>query len=194
MNRAARSSARQRGQNGNAVMEFAIVMFPFFALIFGILSITYAIFLRGVMQNAAREGVRWAITFNRGTFNGTNCSSSQSDCIKKVVQTNSFGFLSGTNVSYIHIDYYAPFRLNTPIAAGDLPITSTDANYPNVQYMNQTNNVVEVSVQGYPMLWLAPFPGYLNQQAFTINTYASDVLQGYGVDSAGNAYNSPPTP
>jgi hypothetical protein len=185
---------RRRRQNGNAVMEFAIIMFPFFALIFGIMSITYAIFLKGVIQNAAREGARWAITYNRGTFDGINCATSQAPCIVQVVKDNSFGFLSGTNSQYIQINYYPPFRLNTAIAAGQLPITSTDPAYANVTYMNQTNNVVEVSVAGLPMVWLAPFPGYLNQQAFTMSAYASDVLQGYGVDSGGNAYLSPPTP
>ncbi len=188
------SRERRRGQNGNAIMEFALIIFPFFALIFGILSITYAIFLQGVIQNASREGVRWAITFNRGTFDGINCTTSQAACIKQVVQDNSFGFLAGTNIQYIQINYYPPFRLNTAITSSELPITSTDSNYPNVTYMNQTNNVVSVSVSGFPMTWLAPFPGYLNQQAFTITATASDVLQGYGVDSGGNAYTSPPTP
>ena len=186
---------RHRGQHGNAIMEFAIIMFPFFALIFGILSITYAIFLKGVIQNATREGVRWAITYNRGTFDGINCATSQAPCIKQVVQDNAFGFLSGTKSQYIQINYYPPFRLNQAITSGELPITSTDANYPNVTYMNQTNNVVEVTVTGYPMLWLAPFPGYLNQQAFTMSASGSDVLQGYGVNPAtGDAYAAPPTP
>jgi Flp pilus assembly protein TadG len=175
-------------------MEFAIVIFPFFALIFGILSITYAVFLQGVLQNAAREGVRWAVTFNRGTYDGLACSTSQATCIKQVVQDNAFGFLSGSNSQYIQINYYPPFNLNTAITNSALPITSTDPNFANVTYMNQTYNVVVVSVSGYPVSWLAPFPGYLNQQSFTMTASASDVLQGYGTDSNGNAYTAPPTP
>jgi Flp pilus assembly protein TadG len=184
---------RRRRQNGNAIMEFALIIFPFFALIFGILSITYGIFLQGVIQNAAREGVRWAITFNRGTYDGINCATSQATCITQVVQDNAFGFLSGTNSQYIQINYYAPFNLNTALTAAALPVTSTDPNYPNVVYLNQTGNVVTVSVSGYPMLWLAPFPGYLNQHTFSLNANASDVLAGYG-DNNGVAYSAPPTP
>jgi Flp pilus assembly protein TadG len=193
---------RRRGQHGNAILEFALIMLPFFGLIFGIMSITYMIFMQGVIQNAVREGVRWAITFNRGTYDGNNCGTSQATCITAVVQDNAFGFLSGTNSQYIHINYYAPFNLSQPIAAGDVAggktITSTDSNYPNVQYMNQTNNVVEVTVTGFPMTWLVPFPGSLNNaaypQPFTMGASASDVLEGYGVDSNGNANQAPPTP
>ena len=92
------------------------------------------------------------------------------------------------------INYYPPFSLNTPITAASLPITSTDPNYPNVTYMNQTNNVIQVTVTGYPAVWLAPFPGFLNQQAFTLYASASDVLEGYGVDTTtGALYTGPPT-
>jgi len=174
-------------------MEFAIVIFPFFALIFGIMSVTYMIFLQGVLQNAAREGVRWAITYNRNTYDGLNCATSQATCITQVVQDNAFGFLSGTNSKYISINYYAPFNLNTALTAASLPVTSTDPNYPNVTYLNQTGNVVTVSVSGFPAMWLAPFPGFLNQQTFTLNATASDVLAGYG-DNNGVAYTAPPTP
>lgn len=190
----------RRGQNGNAIMEFAIVIFPFFALIFGIMSITYMIFIKGVIQNATREGVRWAITFNRGTYDGINCATSQAPCITQVVEDNAFGFLSGTNsagVPYsncIQINYYAPFNLSTPITVAALPITSTDPNYPNVIYMNQTGNVVTVAVSGYTTPWLAPFPGYLNQQVFSLYASASDVLETYGSNSLGVAYTTPPTP
>lgn len=175
-------------------MEFAIVIFPFFALIFGIISITYMIFLQGVFQNATRAGCRWAITFNHGTYDSIDCSTLQDSCIKAVVQDNAFGFLSGTNSKYIVINYYPPFDLSNAIAPpGTFPIKSTDTNYADVNYINQTNNVISVTVTGYPALWLAPFPGYLNQQAFTLNATASDVLEGYGVSTAGVIYTAPPT-
>jgi Flp pilus assembly protein TadG len=188
------SRERRRRQHGNAILEFAIIIFPFFALIFGIMSITYAIFLQGVIQNASREGVRWAVTFNRGTYDGINCATSQAPCITQVVEDNAFGFLSGSNSKYIQINYYAPFNLSTALTSGGLPVTSTDPNFANVTYLNQTYNVITVSVSGYPMAWLAPLPGYLNQQTFSLNANASDVLQGYGVNSSGTAYTSPPTP
>jgi hypothetical protein len=163
-------------------------------LIFGILSITYMIFLQGVLQNAARQGCRWAITFNTGTYDGINCATSQAPCITQVVEDNAFGFLSGTNSQYIQINYYAPFNLSTALTSGALPVTSTDPNYPNVTYLNQTNNVITVSVNAFPAPWLAPFPGYLNQQTFSLNASASDVLEGYGVNSSGQANSAPPTP
>jgi hypothetical protein len=59
--------------------------------------------------------------------------------------------------------------------------------------MNQTNNVVSVTVSNYPAAWLAPFPGYLNQQTFNLNATASDVLQGYGVAANGSINPAPPT-
>ena len=201
MNRLRAEAGSRRGchaRRGNAIAEFALIIFPFFALIFGILSITYVIFLKGVLQHATREGCRWAITFSRKTYDGVDCASSQASCISQVMQDNAFGFLSGTSSQYIQVNYYPPFRLNQAIAASELAggktITSTDSNYANVAYMNQTGNVIEVTVTGYPIKWLAPFPGYLDQQTFSLFASASDVLPGYGVDDNGNAYPSPPTP
>ncbi|MGA3027731.1 MAG: TadE family protein [Bryobacteraceae bacterium] len=190
---------RQRAQHGNAIMEFAIVIFPFFALIFGIMSVTYMVFLQGVIQSSVRAGCRWAITFNRGTYDGINCASTQDSCIKAVVEDNALGFLSGANSQYIVINYYPPFRLGTAISSSDtFPLKDPNNNYPNVTYYNQTNNVIQVTVTGYPAMWLAPFPGYLNQRTFNLYASASDVLEGYGVDTSGDGnngqvYQSPPT-
>jgi len=184
-------------RRGNAIAEFALIIFPFFALIFGIMSICYMIFLQGIFANAVRAGCRWAITFNYGTYDGFNCASQQDSCIKAVVQDNSFGFLSGSNSQYIVVNYYPPFRLSQAIASSEVTgghsITSTDSSYSNVTYMNQTNNVVSVTVSNYPAAWLAPFPGYLNQQTFNLNATASDVLQGYGVAANGSINTAPPT-
>lgn len=190
----------RRGQNGNAVMEFALIMFPFFALIFGIMSVAYMIFLQGVLTNAVRAGCRWAVAFNRTSYtddSGTvyQCASEQDACIKAVVQHNAFGFLGGSatdpQYQYIVINYYAPFALGTPINPNSpgFPITSIDPKFSDVTVLNQTNNVIQVTVTGFPAPWLAPFPGFINQQVFNLYASSSDVLEGYGVDMTGDANN-----
>lgn len=157
------------------MVETALILLPLLAMFIGIGNVCMLVFLKGVFQHAAREGVRWAITYSP-TYKGQACVS-QNACIDLVVQTNAFGFLSGSQSSLITVNYYAPFNLSAPITS--VPVKSTDPNFPDVNYINQTGNVVEVVIAGYPWSWMGPMQGLTPTVSASLGASASDVLEGY---------------
>ena len=137
-------------------------------------------------QNAVRQGVRFAVTFSP-TYNAAACAT-QTACITTAVQDAAAGFLAGSaGAAYIHVNYYTPANLTTPVTAANLPLTL--ANGIIVNYVNQTGNVVEVTVTNYPWVWMAPMAGFTTGTGLSIGAAASDVLQGYPVGSV-----APPAP
>lgn len=149
---------RKRGERGNNAIELPLILVPFLALVFAICDFGLAVFIQNTVQNAAREGVRYAITYQ------TITGSCQDASIKQVVQNNSMGFVS--NPALITVNYYAPADLSSPVAApnGNLP-----------------GNVVEVSVQNLQRQWIAPLmrsPG-----SYNIGGWSSDVMQGLATGS-----------
>jgi Flp pilus assembly protein TadG len=165
-------------QGGNAMIETSLILVPLLAMFFGIGNVCLLLFIKGAFQNATRTAVRWAITYST-TYNGQACAT-QTACIKQIVQDNAFGFLNGAQgASLITVNYYAPFNLSSPITS--VPITSTDPNFPNVSYFNQSGNVVEVVIAGYQWNWMAPIAGFLPQTATTLGASSADVLEGYPV-------------
>lgn len=117
---------------GSTFLELALVLVPLLAILLAILDFGFAIFLRSTFQHAVREGARYAVTSRTESGYGHDAS------IKRVVQTNSLGFLAGEGgASKIYIRYYVPGTLvETPSNAG--------------------GNIVEVSVEGYTWGWMAP--------------------------------------
>ena len=184
---------RVGGRRGNTLVEFALCVFPLFALFFGISDIALAVFMKSMLQSAVRDGVRYGITFQT-TVNSVNCSN-QTNCIKQVVQGSSLGFLAGTTgANYIAIRYFQPTDLTTPLTAADCGTgkkIKNDTYSParDLLYMNQTGNLIEVSITNFPWNWMVPMPNFMPGTGLKMNTSSSDVLQGYPVGST-----APPTP
>jgi Flp pilus assembly protein TadG len=166
-------SPRRKKQRGNAMLESALCFLPMLAMFFGILDVCYAVAIQSLFSQAVRAGSRWAITY-QSSYNGTSCSS-QAACIAQVVVSNAVGFLA-SNSSYITVNYYVPPNLNTPVmscTAGTCT-ASTVVTLPytysvttggvtttiTITYANQPGNVVEVTIPGYPLLWMVPIMGY----------------------------------
>jgi Flp pilus assembly protein TadG len=165
-------------ERGNAFIEFALCMLPFFALVFGIIDVSMVLFIKNDFQNAVREGVRYGITYN--TAYGGTTYSSQTAAIKAVVEHYSVGFLRPANDStYIQVNYYLPNNLSTAASQAGLPQTMPNGTVVN--YVNQTGNVVEVRIQGFPWNWMVPMPGFAAGLGLTLSASASDVLQGLPV-------------
>ena len=114
------------------------------------------------LQNAVREGCRYAITFQTQTGFGQDAS------VEQIVQTYAFGMVTTSDSpQHIFVNYYAPTNLTTPIAFG------SGGNVPG--------NVVEVSVQNISWAWLAPLSGTFlgnSRTPITLNVYSSDILGG----------------
>ncbi len=160
-------SERNRRRSGVAMVEFAFTMLPTLALILAFVDFGIVLFRWATLQNAVREGCRYAITYQ--TTNGQGQDAS----IEAVVQQYSMGLVTtNDNPKDIFVKYYSPSNLNTPIAAGG----------------NVPNNIVEVSVQGVSWGWIVPLDGgwgKRNEAPITLNIYSSDILGGFpaGVNS-----------
>jgi len=154
---------RARRQSGNTIIEMAFTLVPTFALIFGFADFGIVLWRWTTLQNAVREGCRYAVTFR------TNGTEGQDSSIEDVVTTYAMGLVTKNDTpQHIYVKYYAPGALTTPINSGG----------------NVPNNIVEVSVQNYAISWITPLSGNLssptrNTSAWSLNIYSSDLLGGY---------------
>ncbi|HTB16851.1 MAG TPA: TadE/TadG family type IV pilus assembly protein [Bryobacteraceae bacterium] len=160
-------SPRNRRRAGAALLEFALTVLPTFGLILAFVDFGLLLFRWATLQNAVREGCRYAITFQ------TTGTSGQDASIEAVVQHYAMGMVSPTdNPQDIFVKYYSPTNLTSAIASGG----------------NVPGNIVEVSVQGVSWSWIAPLSGssgsggvpFLRSATpITLNIYSSDILGGF---------------
>jgi len=145
------SQNRKRRQKGAEIVEFGLTIVPLFGFIFLILDVSWMIFAQVTLQNAVRQGVRYAVTGQVISGKG------QDDSIKTVVQNAAVGFLSGsTGASQIAINYYTPGTMS--------PTTS-----------NASGNIVEVSIQGFALSPLGPI--LHSGSPVAISAVASDIVE-----------------
>ncbi len=153
---------------------------PTFALICGFLDIGMVLFTWNTLQNAVREGTRYAITYQ------VDSSGHQITSIKNTVSSWAMGLVqasststSGTNVPYIDVNFYTPPTVANP--NGSLVTATGTANAPG--------NIVEVSVKNYPYALMAPFSGSVSGtttgafyatpgSSLRIQVFSADVLGG----------------
>ena len=173
-------SPLNRRRSGTGTLELAFLLMPFFAIIGGFVDVGMALFTWNTLQNAAREGARYAITYQ------VDGSNHQITSIKNRVETWSMGMVSasstsssGANVPYVDVNFYTqPTQANPN---GSLLAATGNANAPG--------NIVEVSVKNFPYALMAPFSGSLSavtSTAFyatpgskiTIQVFSADVLGG----------------
>jgi Flp pilus assembly protein TadG len=163
---------RNRRRSGNAIIEGVFTILPTFALIFAFVDFGLVLFRWATLQNAVREGCRYAITFQTVTGDGQDAS------IESIVQQYAMGIVTATDSpQHIFVKYYTTSNLNTAVASGG----------------NIPGNIVEVSVQNVSWAWIAPLSGSFggnvpflrNLTPITLNVYSSDILGGYpaGVNS-----------
>jgi Flp pilus assembly protein TadG len=159
-------SARRERRSGSAMLEAAFTILPTFALIFAFVDYGLLIFRWATLQNAVREGCRYAITFQTATGQGQDAS------IEAVVQQFAMGMVKTTdNPQDIFVKYYSTSNLNSAIGSGG----------------NVPGNIVEVSVQGISWSWIAPLSGsygggvpfFRSTTPIALNIYSSDILGGF---------------
>jgi hypothetical protein len=186
------SVRRRRGQSGNAVLEGALILLPFFAIILGIAEFSMVMFIMGLLQEDARTAARYVTTYNM-TYNGAGFST-QTSLVQQMMIDGSLGFINTNNVNtYLQLNFYFPDDLTTPATAARLPHTWTDNGHPpqtqTVQWVNAPGNVAEVRVVNFPWNWMVPMPGFMPGRSITFGAEAVDVLQGLPV-----GLTQPPTP
>ena len=159
-----KASQRNRRRSGQVLVEMALTMLPTFALIFAFVDFGLLLFRWSTLQNAVREGCRYAITFQTTTGH-------QDTSIEAVVQQYAFGMVKTTDVpQHIFVNYYTTTAMSTPIAF------ASGGNVPG--------NIVEVSVQNISWAWLAPLSGTItgglrSTTPIGLNVYSSDILGGF---------------
>ena len=129
---AARHSSRRSRTKGAEIVEVSLILVPLLGLIFLSLDLSMVIFVRSTMQHAVREGVRYAIT------GSTSAGGCHDDAIKTIVKNNALGLLNSTTAAAtIHVHFQNP-------------VSGAVTN-------NNHGNIVQVSVEGYQFLPLAPY-------------------------------------
>jgi Flp pilus assembly protein TadG len=137
------------------MVEAALIMTPFLALMLGIVELSLPIFKKSLFTAAVREGCRYGITYQT-TYQGTTYGT-QTQAIQAVVQTNAMGFLSGSSgLNQIKVQYFLPVSPFTEVTG-----TST---------ANRDGNVLQVSVQGYNHAWIAPVLWFWGPTNFSVTT------------------------
>jgi Flp pilus assembly protein TadG len=148
------------------MLEAVFTILPTFALIFAFVDFGLLLFRWATLQNAVREGCRYAITFQTATGKGQDAS------IEAIVQQFAMGIVKTTdNPQDIFVKYYATSNLTTAIGSGG----------------NLPGNIVEVSVQGVSWSWIAPLSGsygggvpfFRSTTPITLNIFSSDILGGF---------------
>ncbi len=170
----------RRRQRGNTILEISFLLLPTFAVICGFLDVGTALFVWNTLQNAVREGTRYAITYQ------VDSSGTQVKSIKDTVATWTMNLVSASSTSqttpavpYIDVEFYTPPTSSNP--SGTLVTGQANANAPG--------NIVTVAIVNYPYKWMAPFSGSFLGSAFyaapgsslTISAYSADVLGGQPV-------------
>jgi len=164
------SLKRRRRSGGNAFIETAFTLLPTFALIFAFIDFGLMLYRWSSLQNAVREGVRYAITFQRQT----SPSLGQVASIKNVVERHSMRLVRVTDSpAHIFVKFSTKAAPDTYIASGG----------------NIPGNVVEVSIQNVSFNWIAPLSGSYGgsipfvrpSSPFNLKVYAYDILGGYPV-------------
>ncbi len=124
------SHLRRTRQRGAQVVELGLTMVPILAIMFLLIDLCLAIFLKSTFQHAVREGVRYAITGQTETGMGQDAS------IRSVVRGWAMGFIpesaegNGDADQKIKIRYFSPDTfVETQSNAG--------------------GNIVEVSIEGF---------------------------------------------
>jgi Flp pilus assembly protein TadG len=129
-----------------------LVFTPMLLMTFLMIDLSMAVFLRTTMQEAVREGARYAITGQNTT------GPCQDDSIKAVVKSRAAGFLNTTaGAATVHVQFVDP---------------STGG-----QGTNAPGQIVNVKVENLEYSAMAPFQR-LNYPLH-ISAAASDVIEPY---------------
>lgn len=167
------SPRRRRKSGGNAIVEGAFTILPTFALIIGFVDFGLMFFRWETLQNAVREGVRYAVTFQTGKDKDNN-PMGQGASIKQVVEKHAMGLVKASDPNTIFVNYYTKEAPTTAISSGG----------------NVPGNIVEVRIESPLYSWILPLSGsysaqsgsaYRNSTPLQFKVSAYDILGGLPV-------------
>ena len=146
------NKSRRPSQSGQAMVEFALCFLMFLSVVLGFGQLALGLWIKTTLHHAVREGARFAITGK--TLDGLGHDAS----IRSVVRRQSVGMISEADAErLITIDYY------------DGEGVATGANHGG--------NTLVLSVESYPIPWLAPLPLSAVGDGFNVTVSAVDRLE-----------------
>ncbi len=160
--------AVRRIRRGSQMVEFTLVLFPLLAFMTVLVDIAWPTIAKATLQRAVREGVRTGITLTANQMTGSACLT---DTVKAVVQNNSLGLLNGsTGLSYIKVNYFA---VPAPGSTASTTNVSTQSN------ADASGNIMQVSVQSFPVPPLMPVMGMgsISASSLPVTVYSSDLIE-----------------
>jgi Flp pilus assembly protein TadG len=132
-------------RRGAEILEFTMAFLPLMVLLLVTANIAWAVFAKATLQRAVRMAVRSGVTLTHAQMTSGACLT---DAVKDIVQQNSLGILNSTSGrSLIKVRYFQP---PAPSSTADAMDVSTQLGG------NQPGNIMEVSVEGFSLLPLAP--------------------------------------
>jgi Flp pilus assembly protein TadG len=164
-------SLRARRRRGAEMLEFTLTLLPMLCMMFVLLDVAWAVFVKSTLQYAVRAGVRRGVTIT-GT-QATAAGGCLTEIVKGVVQANSLGLLRGTpGLASIKINYLKPPAPGSSAAATDVS-TQTNGNQPL--------NIMQVSVQNFSLGALVPrvfnWKSAADNSATIINAASADLIE-----------------
>lgn len=162
---------RRRGSradrcNGSELIEFTLSFMPMLIMVFFILDVSWAIFAKSTLEYSVRTGVRYGVTVTGTQAGGSDLTT----LVKNKVQANSMGLLRDTSKIFVH--YFQPPDPGSAAAATDV---STQI------YGNSPGNILQISIQNFTLVPLAPHFFGWNQAAgygaTPIGAMAADLIE-----------------
>src|ERR1017187_4495642 len=147
--------AKRSLRRGSVLMEGPLALLPMLAILFAVMDLSIALFVKNMAQFAVCQGVRYAITSQTKSGMGQDAS------IKAVVKGYTLGFLDCLSPDHIGgnritITYYDPVSLAAVAGVGS----------------NAGGNVVVVSASGLSWAWMVPLLHDRAPLAFSVSSAA----------------------
>jgi hypothetical protein len=142
-------------RRGSVLMEGPLALLPMLAILFAVMDLSIALFVKNMAQFAVCQGVRYAITSQ------TMAGLGQDASIKAVVKEYTLGFLDCLSPDHIGgnriaITYYDPVSLAVVSGVGS----------------NAGGNIVVVSASGLSWTWMVPLLHNKAPLAFSVSSAA----------------------
>jgi hypothetical protein len=165
-----KTTAVRCSQKGSEVLEFALVIVPFLAMVAVLLAMSWAVFVKSSMQRAVRVAVEQGVSLSSSQLGQGACLT---DTVKGIVQQNSVGMLQGSSgLASIKVNYFQP---PAPGSNGAVTDVSTQSN------ADAPGNIMQVSIQNFSLNPLMPRVYSTNQAVDNTPTgltvYAAGVIQ-----------------
>ena len=161
----------RRRRKGSEVIEFALCFLPLVIMLFMILNIAWAVFVKSTLEYAVRAGLRYGITVTGAE--ATTANSNLTAMVKSNVQSNALGLLTGSGgLAKIKVHYFQPPAVGSTGSATDVSTSSTG---------NLPGNIMQVSIEGFTLAPLLPRIFSWNQAADSsptgVGAVAADLIE-----------------